>query len=226
VPTLGPRERRLIAWRALFEVAASVFFLTAVFNMPLANATAILQAVPLVVALGAGLFHGEVLGRRTYGAIGLGLAGVLLILRPGADGFNVFALSALAAVLSVAARDLVTRSFPVHLPTLTAAVWSAAAVGLFGLPLGLAETWITPTPRHWALVGAASITILAAILLSLAAMRAGSAVASAPFRYTVLVWSLLLGFVLFGEWPDAVALLGAALIVGAGLHGLRARPPG
>ena len=120
--------KRKVAARALAEVASGFFFLTAVFNMPLANATAILQAVPLAVTFAAALFFGERLGAKRLIAVLLGLLGVLIILRPGPEGFNLYALSAVAAVASGTARDLVTRAFPATLPSLTATLWSSLAV--------------------------------------------------------------------------------------------------
>ncbi|MCR9089486.1 MAG: DMT family transporter [Rhodobacteraceae bacterium] len=218
---LDGRAKRLIAARAAAETATGFFFLTAVFNMPLANATAILQASPLVVSVAAAMIFGEALGRRQLAAIALGLFGVLVMLRPGSEGFNIFALSALAAVVSLTARDLITRAFPAHLPSLTAAVWSALAVTVFGGVMGLSEIWVWPGLIEWLLVAGSCVTILAAYLLSVAAMRTGGAVASAPFRYSALLWALLLGFFVFGDWPDPITLLGAGLVVVSGLYALR-----
>lgn len=218
---LDGRAKRLIAARAAAETATGFFFLTAVFNMPLANATAILQASPLVVSVAAAMIFGEALGRRQLAAIALGMFGVLVMLRPGSEGFNIFALSALAAVASLTARDLITRAFPAHLPSLTAAVWSALAVTVFGGTMGLSEIWVWPGLIEWLLVAGSCVTILAAYLLSVAAMRTGGAVASAPFRYSALLWALLLGFFVFGDWPDPVTLLGAGLVVVSGLYALR-----
>lgn len=230
---LNAPAKRLVAARALAEVAAGFFFLTAVFNMPLANATAILQAVPLVVTFAAAILFGEALGTKRLIAVLLGFVGVLVMLRPGPEGFNIYAFSALAAVASVTARDLITRAFPATLPSLTAAVWSSLAVTIFGAALGLGERWTVPGLAEWLLVVAASVTIMAAYLLSVVAMRAGGAAASAPFRYTALLWALLLGLVVFGDWPDGLTLIGAALVVVSGLaalylgrrdHGSKRRP--
>ena len=106
---LPRRDWVLIAVRSAGEASATYFFLTALMHMPLANVTAVIQALPLTVTLGAALFLGEPVGWRRMTAIGIGLAGVLLIVRPGPDGFSLHAIYALAAVFCVTLRDLVTR---------------------------------------------------------------------------------------------------------------------
>lgn len=215
---LRGRDRRLVAWRAVAEAAAAFCFVSAVFNMPLANATAILQALPLTVTLAAAWFLGESLGPRRIFAIGLGLIGVLLILRPGAAGFDYNALYAVAAVLCVTLRDLLVRAFPPHIPSLTAAIWGAVAVTIFGALLGLSESWVWLDLREWVLIAGSSMTIMAAYVLSVAAMRVGHVGGSAPFRYSALLFALILGVVFFGEWPDLVPMIGAGLVVFSGLY--------
>jgi drug/metabolite transporter (DMT)-like permease len=114
----GRRDRRLIGWRCLGEIGGTICFLTALFNMPIANASAILQSVPLAVTLGAALFLGEPVGWRRYLAIGVGFMGVLVIVRPGAEGFNAYALWAVAAIGFIVVRDLSTRSLSPGAPAL------------------------------------------------------------------------------------------------------------
>lgn len=215
-PTLSRRDWGLLGLRMVSEVGAAVCFLLALFNMPLANATAILQALPLTVTLAAALFLGEAVGWRRITAILLGFAGVLLILRPGPDGFNAYALLALGAVGFVTLRDLVTRRLGAAVPSLFVAVSTAAAVTAFGAVVGLGVDWRPITGQNVGLVIGASVFVLGGYLFSVMAMRLGDVGVVAPFRYTSLVWALCLGWTVFGDWPDSVTLVGALIVVGTG----------
>jgi multidrug transporter EmrE-like cation transporter len=129
--SIAPRDRFLIAMRMMAEIGAAYFFLTALFNMPLANATAILQSLPLVITLAGALFLGEALGWRRLLAISAGFVGVLLIVRPGTEGFNVYSVMALVSVLCVTVRDLATRRLSSQVPSLSVALTTAGGVTLF-----------------------------------------------------------------------------------------------
>lgn len=210
-----------LALRTAAEVGAAFLFIAALFRIPFANATAILQAVPLTVTAAAALVLGERVGARRWAAVAVGLAGVLLILRPGPGGFGAGSLLALGAVVAVTLREVATRrmgrAIPVHAVALCAAVGVTASAAA-ALP------WTEAVPvtaaGAAALAGSAGF-LVAAYLLSVAVMRAGEVSHSAPFRYTGLVWALVLGLVLFGEWPGPLTLIGAAVVVGAGLFALR-----
>lgn len=216
------RMTRADGWRVLLRAAAEVatawFFITALFHMPLANATAILQSLPLAVTLAGAVFLGESVGWRRMSAIGVGFIGVLMIVQPGAEGFTVYSLYALIAVGMVTLRDLTTRRISAQAPSLLVAAVSSAAVTLFGA-VGMAGTpWAPVDGRVLALVGAMSVAILGAYLFSIMAMRVGDLAVSAPFRYTGILWALLLGLVIFGEWPNALTLMGAAVVVVSGVY--------
>lgn len=210
-------DRGKVAWRTGLEVATMVAFLIALVNMPIANATAILSALPLFVTLGAALFFGDPLGWRRLTAIGLGFLGVMMIIQPGAEGFNAYAILALLAALLVTGRDLVTRAFSPEVPTMSVAVITAAAVAVLGGVLSIFEGWAALGWRETALILAAAVFIIAGYVFSVMVMRVGDISFTAPFRYTSLIWALLLGFAVFGNWPNALALTGAALVVGTGL---------
>ena len=96
---IARRDWKLITLRSAAEMATAYFFITALFNMPLANVTATLQALPLTVTLGGALFFREVVGWRRMSAILIGFLGMLLIVRPGSEGFNIYGIYALLAVL-------------------------------------------------------------------------------------------------------------------------------
>ncbi len=216
----GARDRGLLVLRTAAEVAAAGLFLTALFNMPLANATALLQSLPLAMTLAGALLLREQVGVRRWSAVAVGFVGVLLIVRPGAEGFNVYSLHVLAAVVAVAVRDLATRAMTPDLPSLTVALAAGLGVtGVFGaaaLVPGLGAPWVWPSPAAWGLMGMATLFLVAGYQLSVLMMRRGEVSVIAPFRYTSLLWALILGVVLFGDWPDGMTLAGAALVVVAG----------
>jgi drug/metabolite transporter (DMT)-like permease len=212
------RDGRLVALRTLSEVGAACCFMTAIAHMPLANATAILQALPLTVALGAALFLGESVGWRRVVAIGIGLVGVLLIVQPGADGFNIYALWALAAVACVTVRDLLTRGLSADVPSIGVAVWAAAGVLVFAGFASLAEDWQPVALAEAGMLLAAAVLINAAYLFSIMVMRVGEIGFVAPFRYSGLLFALTIGVVVFGERPNAVMILGSLIVVATGCY--------
>ncbi len=214
------RDWGLIAIRAAAEVGAAYFFVTALLNMPLANVTAVLQALPLTVAFGAALVFREPLGWRRMSAILIGFMGMLLIVRPGVDGFSLWSGYALMAVLCVTLRDLATRRLSVHVPSMTVTLASSLAVTVsFGLASTLTD-WVPVTLPLAALIGAAAVFIIGGYFFSIRAMRVGEISFIAPFRYTGLVWALVLGWLVFGDWPTNLTLLGAGIVVATGLFTL------
>lgn len=214
---LPRRDWGLIAVRTFAEIGAAYFFITALFNMPIANVTAILQALPLTVTLAGALLLGEAVGWRRIVAILIGLAGVLLIVRPGPEGFNTYALYALIAVGAITLRDIATRKMTVQVPSLTVALSAAAGIGLFGLIGSLTQPWAPMSSLAYAQLLGAGLCIIVGYLCSVMVMRVGEIGFIAPFRYTGLVWALILGFLIFDEWPDPLTLLGATIVVVTGI---------
>jgi S-adenosylmethionine uptake transporter len=210
----------LIGLRSASEVGAAYFFVTALLNMPLANVTAILQIIPLTVTLGAALFFREAIGWRRMVAIMIGFCGMLMIVRPGTEGFTIWSVYALAAVACVTARDLATRrmspAVPSLLVTLSASLTVLIAAGLASLTID----WAPVTPRLGGLIFASSVFIVGGYFFSVQVMRTGDVSFIAPFRYTGLIWALVLGWFAFGDWPMPPTLLGAAIIVATGLFTL------
>lgn len=217
---LPGRDWRLIGLRAGAEVAATFLFLTALMHLPLPNVTAVLQVLPLTVTLGAALFFGERVGWRRMTAIAFGFAGMLLIVRPGPEGFNLYAGYALAAVVAVTFRDLITRRMSAQVPSMTVTLVSSLSVTGFGALASLAVPWEPVGAGQAVLIVVAAGFIIGGYLFSVMVMRAGDVGASAPFRYSGLVWALILGWLVFGDWPDPVTLLGAGIVVASGLFAL------
>lgn len=211
------RDMGLMALRVFAEVGAAYFFLTALFNMPIANVTSILQSLPLTVTLSAALFFREPLGWRRMSAIIIGLMGVLLIVRPGAEGFTVYSVYALISVAFVTLRDLVTRRLSGATPSLFVSwITSMSIMVFFGLA-GLGREWVPMDLTAWAFTIAASVSIIGGYLFSVQVMRVGEISFVAPFRYTGLIWALVLGWFVFGDWPAPLTLIGAAIVVGSGI---------
>lgn len=217
---LRPRDWILVGIRSVSEIASAFFFITALMNMPLANISAIMQALPLTVTLGSALAFRETVGWKRALAIGVGFVGMLLIVKPGTDGFNVWSLYGVLAVLSVTVRDLATRRLSPEVPGMTVTLSSALAVLLFFSTLSLGETWQPVTPALWALLAGSSVFIFGGYYFSVQVMRTGDIAFIAPFRYTGLVWALVLGWLFFGDWPAPLTLLGAGIVVGMGLFTL------
>jgi drug/metabolite transporter (DMT)-like permease len=214
------RDRRLIGLRCVAEVLATVCFLLALFNMPIADATAILQSVPLAVTLAAALFLGEPVGWRRYVAIVIGFLGVLIIVRPGSAGYDGYALLALAAVVFIVARDLSTRGLSLEVPGVAVAfVSSAVLTASAGLAAAVSD-WAPLDLGHALGFALAGVTLLVGYVFGVQAMRIGDIGFVQPFRYALLVWAMLFGIFLFGERPDGWMLVGSAIVVATGLFTL------
>lgn len=220
LPRLSRRDLALSLLRGVGEVGAAYFYLIALVAMPFANVVAILQSAPLVVTLAAALFLGEKVGWRRLSAILVGFVGVLLIVRPGTEGFDIFALDVLISVGFITLRDLATRRLSREAPAMTVTAITSSMVLAFFVVLGLDEPWVPMSAWSIVLTFVAAGFVLGSYLTTIQAMRIGEISFVSPFRYTSLLWALLLGFVLFGEWPQALTLIGAAIVVASGLFTL------
>lgn len=219
-PAVSVRDWWLVVLRGLAEVGGAVFFMTALFHMPLANVSAIMQATPLAVSLAGAIFLGEMLGWRRLLAILVGFLGVLLIVRPGGSDFSIFTLAAVGAVICVTFRDLAARRLSKDLPSLFAALVAAVLVTAFVGLASLLENWAPISTKAAAQLTGAMIFILGGYFFSVAAMRVGEVSFTAPFRYTSLLVALILGFVVFGDLPGPITLIGAGIVVVTGLFTL------
>ena len=208
-----------IVLRVCGEMGATVLFLAAISRLPLANASAIIQSLPLAITLGAAVLFREPVGWRRWSAIVAGFIGVLVIVRPGAESFNQFSLLALGSVAFCVLRDLSTKRIPAEIPTLFVTFMTTAAVTLTGallvVPLG---GWTAPSMSAVWLLTASAVLVLIGYQCVILALRIGDLSAVAPFRYTQLLWAMLLGYLVFGDVPDAAMLIGASLIVLSGLY--------
>ncbi|WP_235829876.1 DMT family transporter [Frigidibacter oleivorans] len=217
---LPRRDRGVMALRLAGEVLATALFLTALQYMALANLSAIMQSLPLVMTLLAAVVFGEGIGWRRLLAVLAGFVGVLLIIKPGAEGFNVWSLMGLAAMLAVALRDLSTRRLSADLPSMTVVAYAAIAVMLLGAVASPFQGWAPVPPVAAVQLAGSGAFLIAGYLCITMAMRTGEMAVVAPFRYTALLWAILLGWISFGQLPDRLTLAGAGIVIVSGLFTL------
>ncbi len=207
--------------RSGFEVTGRLFYSLAIALTPLSVASAILQATPLVVVAGAAVIFGETVGWRRWLAILIGFAGVLVILRPGLDGFNALSLLTILGLIGFAGRDLATRAAPPVLSNLQLGIYGLSMLAVAGaILLGISGGAKVPDAMGAGLVLATTAFGVFAYFALTVAMRTGDVSAVTPFRYTRLVFAMILGTLVFGEHPDGLTLIGSALVVGAGIYAL------
>ncbi|MEP3429546.1 MAG: DMT family transporter [Roseibium sp.] len=204
--------------RAAAETAATVFYLSALFHLPIANATAILQALPLVVTAGAAIFLKNKVGWRRWTAIAIGFVGILIIVRPGLQGFNAFSLLALAGVSCMAVRDLATQQVPKEVPTFGVALVSFIAVTTLGAGLTAVDGWQAMSLEMFSLLVGASLFIIVGYIFIIIAMRTGEIAVVSPFRYSIVIWAIGLGFLVWGDVPDGLTLVGTSIVILMGIY--------
>ncbi|WP_265575601.1 DMT family transporter [Donghicola mangrovi] len=210
--------------RSICELCGRLFFALALALTPLTSASAILQAAPLVVVVGAVVFFGERVGWRRWLAIAMGFAGVLLIIRPTPALFDPTSVFAVLATLGFAGRDLATRASPATMSTEQLGSLGFAILTLAGVILSLVmgeQPVMPPLPTVAAIMAATSAGVLAYSALT-KAMRTGDISAVTPFRYTRQLFALILGFAIFGEWPDLLTWVGIGVIILSGVYTARA----
>ena len=209
---------RPVLIRAMLDLISTVAFVTALMHMEIANLTAIMQAVPLAVALLSAIFLGEKVGIRRTTAIAVGFIGVLFIVRPAPSDFTLYDGLALLIVFGLAVRDLVTKVIPARVPTLIVALANALLVTIGGLIFGMFEGFVWPEPWQIIALCAAAVFLACGYMFMVATLRLGELSATAPFRYSILLFAITSGVLVFGEIPDGWAVIGMVLIVAAGLY--------
>ncbi|MDP1702036.1 MAG: DMT family transporter [Aestuariivirga sp.] len=208
---------RTVLLRSLFDAMASFMFVSALMHMPLANLSAVMQSVPLVVVAVGVIFLGEKAGLSRIAAVVAGFLGVLLIVKPMPQTITIYEFLALGAVIIVAFRDLVTKRIPAHVPLLVIALANAIFISLSGFGVGLLQGFKTVEVWQWALLLGAGLFVTLSYIFIVATVRLGELSATAPFRYSEVVFAIIAGILVFGEYPDAMAYLGMALVIAAGL---------
>jgi drug/metabolite transporter (DMT)-like permease len=209
---------RILAIRSGAEMGAAVFFQNALSRLPFADVSAILQINPLVVTAAAAVFLGEKIGWRRWTATAVGMLGVLLIIRPGGAAFQWASLLLLGATGFSVLRDLITRRLPAGVPVLLMTALSSTAVGVSSLGFLPFETWLWPSLLDVLALAVPAVMMLTGQLLVVISIRSGEVSAVVPFRYSAILWTLILSLLIWGELPDRWTLLGIGIVTLAGLY--------
>ena len=209
-------DKWLIFFRSVIEGLTAYFFLTAVMNMPFANVTAILQILPMTVTLAAAFMFKERVGAFRISLILIGFIGVTLIINPSKDGFNLYAGYALIAVALITMRDLITRKLSIDIHTLLPTVSASWGVFLFSTILMINTPFQPLSLYNSSFIGLAALFIIFGYYTAVLVMRSGEISFISPFRYSAIIFALLIGVVFFNEWPNASALLGILLVTASG----------
>jgi drug/metabolite transporter (DMT)-like permease len=210
-------DRKMLA-RSSLDAVATTIYLTALFHLPLGNATAINMAAPLFIILFAVLVIGEPATRSRWWALVAGFAGVLLIVQPAAEGFNAWALLSVAGTLMHSGRDLLTRFIDRSIPTVLLTLSTAIAVTLLSGIASWFQGWQPVSASTWACLAAAAVFLSSGHYFLAVSMRTGEISLVAPFRYSGLLFALVIGWAVWGDVPNLMAWGGIALLVGAGLY--------
>ena len=213
-------QRNVLA-RSSLDVIATIAFVTALMHMPIANLTAVMQAVPLAVALLSMVILKEKVGWQRMLAIVAGFIGVLMIVKPSVSHASLYEFLTLLIVLSVALRDISTKRIPSRIPTFLVAFGNAGFVTAGGLALSTVQGMVKPEPWQLGLLALAALCLSSGYLFMVATLRLGELSGTAPFRYSVMVFAIISGVLVFGQFPDEIAMLGMALVVAAGLYAAR-----
>ena len=224
--TLGHISHKWVFIRSFLDGMASLVYLSAMFHMPLANATAINMSTPLLIAMLSALLMGQRISGRHWGIIGAGFLGVLLVVQPQAEGFNAWAWVALAGTMFHALRDLTVRRIPDHVPSMLVTLGTAFTATLMAGIWALWQPWQSVTWAQWGLMAAAAVFLSIGYFLLIKATRMADMTVIAPFRYMGLLTAVVMGFVVWGDVPNALAWVGMALLVGASLTMIHiSKPP-
>lgn len=207
-----------VGCRAAGDVGSAFLFQSALAYMPLADLMSVTQIGPLLMTAASAVYLKEAVGWRRWTAAAVGLVGVLLIIRPGASTSSWWALAALASVFSSVFKDLATRRVDPSIPTLAVLVYSSVASIAFGLLLALFDPWSMPDARMLAILLGAAIFSMTGQFCSIVAMRSGELSVVAPFRYALIVFAIVLGYLVWGHLPDLIGFTGIAIVVGAGMY--------
>ncbi|WP_428247537.1 DMT family transporter [Ferrovibrio sp.] len=218
LPQLGLVLQKIVIGRGILDLLASVLYLAALFKMPIANISAIGMTSPLALTAVAAVVLHESVGWRRWTAVVCGFGGVLLIVQPSAEGFNVWSLVALASVVFIVARDMITRQVSLGIPSLIVTMGTSVLVMIGGGIMTVAEGW-QPMDLHTLLLLAfAACFLIGGYQMVIDAMRHGDLSLVSPFRYVALIFSLLFGYLVWGDWPNLWAWIGILVVVGSGLY--------
>jgi drug/metabolite transporter (DMT)-like permease len=210
----------LVLTRCLIEVFIAYTFIGALAVLPLADINAILLLSPLMITVIAALVLKETVRWRRWSAVLVGFIGMLLVVKPGGSTFQAAALLALMSTTGVAVRDVLTRRIPADIPTLIIAASGIVIMTVSGGLLSLASPWVAVSSQTLLYLAGAAIMVLLGNVAIIMAFRDVDISAVSPFRYTLIVWAVIAGILVFGDMPTPMAWIGIGLIVSSGLYTL------
>jgi drug/metabolite transporter (DMT)-like permease len=218
---LRDMPRALNSWvllRGALEVGAILAFITALPRVPIGDLTAIFQTTPLIIVMGMALLHGERVGLHRWGLILMGFSGAMMVAQPGNVGASPYALLGFLVAFFAALRDLAGRRAPADIPVLVATFATMVLVLTAAAIAGaLFETWVAPTARATKLMAAAGLFMMLGHMFTFLAFRHASAQAVAPFYYGFMIWAVALGYFIFGDVPNWLAVAGMSIVLASGL---------
>ena len=214
---VSKKDKWRIFFRSIAEALTSYFFLTAVMNMPFANVTAILQILPMTVTLAAVFVFKEKVGIIRITLILAGFLGVVLIISPSTDGFNLYAIYALIAVFLITTRDLITRKISSRVPTLLPTVSASIGVLIFSVFLLINTPFQPLNTQNSLFILLAAFFIIFGYYTAVLVMRSGEISFISPFRYSAILFALILGLIFFDEKPEKTAFFGIVIVMVAGI---------
>ena len=218
--SVDKNQIKFLILRVIGDVGCTIFFLTALINMKLANATAVLQCLPLALVFSASVFLKEDVGWRRWSAIIFGFFGVLIIIKPATAEFNYYSLVALIAVCFIVLRDLSTRSLHEAIPSTFVSLITALSLTITGLLFLPFQTWVKPSFEIIGSLSANAVLLILGVLFNIISMRTGEVSFIAPFRYSIIIFAILYGIIFYNEFPDKLMILGSIMLVSAGLYTL------
>lgn len=210
-------ERRVLA-RNLAEMVAILCYIIALTNLPIADASALGQITPLLVLLGASLLFRERIGGVRMALIGLGFIGAIMVAQPTMNGISIYAVLALANAVLCAVRDIAGRRIAAEVPGMIVAM-SAVVVVLIGAGAMhlITERWVMPGLNHILLLLGSGLFLIFGHFFIFMAYRVGPTRVVAPFYYFFTFWAVISGLLVFGQFPNTLAISGIALVVASGL---------
>ncbi|HZY53307.1 MAG TPA: DMT family transporter [Reyranella sp.] len=212
-------RNRWVAARGVLEALAAITYLIALAYIPFAIATAINMSTPLFLAALAVLLLGEVVGWRRWTAIAVGFVGVLMVIQPHPGEVNVWTWMVLFASFIGATRDVIARWVPPQVPTLVVSLSSAVTLAIVGCVWATLNGWQPMSLRGVLLVLGSSLLLATGYQFLMISLRSGAEFSViGSFRYASVLWALAIGYTLWGDVPNLLAVTGIAVVVGAGLY--------
>jgi len=209
---------RWVLLRNSFELMAVLCFVVALANMPIADLTALGQISPMLLLIGVAVLYRDPIGWARAALIAIGFVGAICVAQPGASGISLFAVLGLGCAVGTAFRDIAGRKVSPAIPTLVVAYGTLLLV-MVGAAIAslLFEHWVMPDGRHLLLLACSGLLLSLGHFFIFLSYRTGATAAVAPFYYMFAIWAVCSGALVFGTFPNTLALVGIMLIVVSGI---------